>query len=162
MHPYAVMQMLVLLALANGVPLAAKKLLGDRLGWPLDGNCTFVDGRPLFGPSKTLRGVVLAILAAAAAAPLLGLDWTIGARAGALAMLGDLASSFTKRRLGRPPSSRATGLDQIPEALFPLVGCRIPLGLGAVDIGLGVALFFLGEVLASRVLFRLRLRDRPY
>src|ERR1700732_2193060 len=129
MYPYAVLQMLVLLSLATGVPLAVKKLLGDRLGWPLDGNFAFVDGRPLFGPSKTLRGVVLAILAVAAAAPLLGLDWTIGGRLGALAMLGDLAASFTKRRLGRPPSSRATGLDQIPEALFPLVGCRIPLGL---------------------------------
>ena len=162
MHPRALAQILVLLALANGTPLAAKKALGTRLARPLDGNRAFVDGRPLFGHSKTLRGVALAILVDAAAAPLLSLDWTVGALAGGLAMIGDLASSFVKRRLGRPPSSRATGLDQIPEALLPLLGCRGALGLSAIDIGIGVALFFVGEVLVSRLLYRLRLRDRPY
>ena len=162
MHPHALAQALLLLMLANGAPVVGKKLLGGRWAWPLDGGLRFVDRRPLFGPSKTLRGVALGVLAATAAAPLLGLDWAVGAEAGGLAMTGDLLSSFVKRRLDRPSSSRATGLDQIPESLLPLIGCGAELGLGALDIGVGVVIFFLGEVVLSRLLYRLHLRERPY
>jgi hypothetical protein len=77
-------------------------------------------------------------------------------------MAGDLASSFLKRRMALPPSSRASGLDQVPEALIPLLACRDPLSLTMADIGATAALFFIGEVLLSRVLFAVRLRDRPY
>ena len=78
------------------------------------------------------------------------------------AMAGDLLSSFLKRRLGFQSSSQAMGLDQIPKSLFPLLACQLPLSLTAVDILAGTAIFFVGEVLLSRVLFRLHVRDRPY
>jgi len=139
-----------------------QRKFGERLAYPLDGGVQFVDGRPLFGRSKTVRGVVLAIMVTTAGAPLIGVDWQIGVVVGSLAMAGDLVSSFVKRRTALPPSSRASGLDQVPEALFPLLGCRNPLSLTIVDIGIGVALFFIGEVLLSRVLYAFRLRDRPY
>jgi CDP-diglyceride synthetase len=161
-HPWLILQLLVLLVLANGAPVAAKKVLGQRLAHPLDGGAEFVDGRPLFGRSKTIRGAVLAVLVTMAGAPLIGLEWQIGVLVGSLAVAGDLASSFLKRRMALPPSSRATGLDQVPEALFPLLGCRNPLALTAEDIVAGVALFFIGEVLLSRVLYAFQLRDRPY
>jgi hypothetical protein len=48
---------LALLVLANGTLVVAKKILGNRLSYPLDGNVRFLDGRPLFGRSKTIRGV---------------------------------------------------------------------------------------------------------
>jgi len=67
-----------------------------------------------------------------------------------------------KRRLGLPPSSRAIGLDQIPESLFPLLACYSALSLSVIDIAAGCAIFFVGELLLSRLFFRLRLRDRPY
>jgi CDP-diglyceride synthetase len=156
------LRLLMLLVLANGAPLAARTLLGNRWSSPIDGNRRFVDGRPIFGRAKTLRGAALAILATTAAAPLLGLDWRIGALVGSLAMAGDLISSFCKRRLGLPPSSPALGLDQIPEALFPLLACRVPLALTTTEIVLVVAVFFAGEVLLSRLLYAFRLRDRPY
>jgi hypothetical protein len=97
-----------------------------------------------------------------AGAPLIGVEWQIGVVVGSLAMAGDLVSSFVKRRMALPPSSRASDLDQVPEALIPLLGCRNPLSLTIVDIGTGVALFFIGEVLLSRVLYAFRLRDQPY
>ncbi len=156
------LRLLMLLVLANGAPLAARTLLGKRWSSPIDGNRRFVDGRPIFGRAKTLRGAALAILVTTAAAPLLGLDWRIGALVGSLAMAGDLISSFCKRRLGLPPSSPALGLDQIPEALFPLLACRVPLALTTTEIVLVVAIFFAGEVLLSRLLYAFRLRDRPY
>jgi len=162
MQPLVILQLLILLTLANGAPVVAKKLFGARFARPLDGGLLFFDGRPWFGASKTLRGLALAILATVAGAPLIGLDWRIGLLVGVLAMAGDLASSFLKRRLGRPPSSRASGLDQIPESLLPLLACRDLLALSAADIAATVALFFFGEILLSRLLYRLHLRDQPY
>jgi len=162
MRLLVVLQLLVLLTLANGTPVIAKKILGDRLAWPLDGGLRFVDGRPLLGASKTLRGVVLAVLVTGAGAALIGPGWRIGLLVGALAMAGDLVSSFVKRRLNRPPSSQAMGLDQIPEALLPLLACRPLLALGLLDIAAVVLVFFAGEIVVSKLLYRLHIRDRPY
>jgi len=162
MQPVAILQLLVLLAVANGAPVIAKKAMGGALAQPIDGGARFIDGRPLFGPSKTVRGLLISIAATAAAAPLVGIGWSIGALIGAAAMAGDLFSSFVKRRLDRPPSSRATGLDQIPEALFPLLACQPLLSLTALDIIVVLAVFFGGEVVLSRVLYRFGLRDQPY
>src|SRR5215831_5236302 len=92
--PWRILQLLALLVLANGAPVAAKKVLGERFAYPLDGGAAFVDGRPLFGQSKTIRGVVFAVLAATIGAPLVGLEWQIGFLVGSLAMAGDLTSSF--------------------------------------------------------------------
>jgi len=39
-------------------------------------------------------------------------------------MLGDAVASFIKRRFGTAPSSRATGLDPIPEALLTLLAMK--------------------------------------
>ncbi len=162
MHILPILKLLILLSVANGVPVIAKRLLGDRFAWPIDGNMRFIDGRPLFGPSKTIRGVVLAVLATSAAAPLLALAPGTGALVGLGAMAGDLLSSFTKRRLDFKPSSRATGLDQIPECLIPALLCRNDLALSWTDVAALVVIFFVGEIVLSRLLFRLRIRDRPY
>ena len=162
MHPVAILQLLVLLSVANGTPVVAKKLFGNAATWPLDAGANFFDGRPVFGRSKTVRGLVLAVVLTAAAAPLLGLEWWIGAVIGLTAMLGDLFSSFIKRRLDRPSSSRATGLDQIPEALFPFLACGAELALTWADIVVGIAVFFVGEIFFSRLFYRLGLREEPY
>jgi CDP-2,3-bis-(O-geranylgeranyl)-sn-glycerol synthase len=136
--------------------------MGERWAWPLDGGLLLRDGAPLLGKSKTIRGLVLAVSMASLAGSLMGLGPGIGALAGMTAMVGDLLSSFTKRRLGLKPSSMAPGLDQIPEILLPLLVLAGPFGLDAVDIAAGVAAFWIGEVLISRLLFALRIRDRPY
>jgi len=156
------LQALCLIALANGTPLLVHRVLGRRWAWPLDGGFTFVDGRPLLGASKTIRGVVLSVLATAAAAPLLDLSVGLGALVGSLAMAGDLISSFVKRRLGLAPSRQAIGLDQIPESLLPLLGCRYVLALDFGEIALGTAIFLVGELALSRLFYRLKLRERPY
>ena len=153
---------MVLLTLANGTPVVAKKIFGHSLALPLDAGVAFFDGRPLFGPSKTIRGIVLSILVTTASAPLIGLDWRIGSIAAAAAMAGDLCSSFVKRRLNFPPSSQALGLDQLPESLLPLLACRGALSLTAADIVLGIGIFFIGEIALSRILYCAHLRDEPY
>ena len=162
MQYLAIFQLLILLTLANGSPVVAKKIFGNYCSWPLDGNIKFVDGSPLFGVSKTVRGILVSIFITSVCALLLGLTLKLGLVVATTAMAGDLLSSFLKRRLGLKPSSKAVGLDQIPESLFPLLACRSALSLAAVDIIVGTTIFFVGEVLLSRVLFRLHVRDRPY
>jgi CDP-archaeol synthase len=158
-----ILQLVVLLAVANGTPVIVNKLLGRRWSFPLDGGASFVDGQPVLGASKTLRGILFAVLVTAASAPLLlGLEWKVGVAIGGGAMAGDLFSSFLKRRMHLLPSSRSTGLDQIPEALVPLLLCRHTLSLTALDIAVGVAIFFVGEVLLSVLFYKLHLRERPY
>ncbi len=155
-------RLLILIAAANTAPLLAKSLLGDRFAHPIDNRAVMRDGHPVFGSSKTIRGVSSAIVATVALAPLLGFAVSFGFLIGASAMVGDLCSSFIKRRLGLKSSSRATGLDQIPESLLPaLLGWRI-LALTASDVVAIVGIFLVGEVVLSRLLFRLGLRDRPY
>src|SRR5215469_17601668 len=158
MHPFAIAQLLFLLMLANGTPLIVKKILGAHYSYPVDCGLTFTDGRPLLGRSKTFRGVVFAFVVTAAGALLIGLAWEIGLLIGIFAMAGDLFSSFCKRRLNLPSSSRASGLDQIPEALFPALACRHLLALAPVDIAVCVAIFLVVEVVRSRLLYAFRLR----
>ena len=162
MQPILVLKLLVLLAVANGAPVLAKRLLGDRLARPLDGGAIFIDGRPLFGPSKTIRGIVVALAATPLAAALMGLSWQLGVVVAGLAVVGDLLTSFVKRRMGLPSSSMALGLDQIPESLLPLLGAWLFVPLSLLDILVGVAAFFAGELILSRILFHLNLRERPY
>lgn len=155
-------EVLVLLAAANGAPVLVTRLLGRRWAWPLDGGAAGWDGRPLLGASKTVRGLVAALAATALAATLMGLGWHLGLAFGAASMAGDLFSSFLKRRLGVPSSGQAVGLDQIPEALFPLLACSRSLGLGPVAVLVLVALFALGQIVLSPLMFALGIRRRPY
>lgn len=162
MNAVLVSQLLVLLIVANGAPVVAKRLFGTAFARPVDGGATFVDGRPLFGASKTWRGVALSILATWVCAPLVGLPAPLGVAIGAGAMAGDLLSSFTKRRMARPVSSRALGLDQIPEALLPLLVVRLLTPLGLSEIAIAVGAFFFGSLVLSRLLFDLHVREQPF
>ncbi|CAL1240640.1 CDP-archaeol synthase [Candidatus Methylocalor cossyra] len=156
------LKLLFLLSVANGAPIVLKKLLGNRGDWPLDGGWRGRDGRPLLGPSKTWRGCAAALLATGAAALALGWPFALGLLIGITAMVGDLASSFVKRRLGIPSSGKAPGLDQIPESLLPLLAVRCQLGLGSAQIALLVASFVLLDVVLSRLLYALHIREQPH
>ena len=158
----AIYQALIIIALANSAPVIGKMLLADLLGHPIDRGVLWLDGRRLFGSSKTYRGVILSIAACVVGAPLLGVDVLVGAAAGASAMAGDLVSSFIKRRLAIEPSGRAMGLDQIPEALLPALALTSSLSLSVADIGIIVAAFWIGSVALSPFFHWLGLRDRPY
>ena len=161
-HPRLIVELLLLLAAANGTPVLAKRLFGDVLAYPLDGGRVFLDGRPLFGSSKTIRGIATSIVATASLATLVATTFTAGLVIGVAAMAGDLVSSFFKRRLGYASSSRVFGVDQIPESLLPAVVGKGLLGLSLIDIMLVVAVFLVGEIVLSWILFRLHIRDQPY
>ena len=73
MHILSIVQCLGVVATANIIPPIARILFGEKLKFPLDGGVICGDGRPLLGPSKTLRGAVLAILGGAFVSHLIGL-----------------------------------------------------------------------------------------
>jgi CDP-2,3-bis-(O-geranylgeranyl)-sn-glycerol synthase len=156
------LQLTLLLLVANGAPVLAKRLLGRRWAWPVDLGLSLADGRRVLGDSCTFRGWIAAAAATALAAGLLGLSPAFGAALGLLAMAGDAASGFLKRRMGLAPGAMALGLDQIPESLLPLLWARQRLDLGWWDLLALVAAFCVLELLLSRLAYRWGLRDRPY
>jgi hypothetical protein len=161
-HFRPILQLVFLALIANGTPIFTKDMLGRQFSYPLDASLQFFDGKPVFGESKTLRGIVLAVIATSICARLLGVGWMIGVLVGITAMAGDLFSSFIKRRFGLDHGARATGLDQLPESLLPALACREALSLTILDIAAVCVLFFVSEILLSRILFRAHLRERPY
>ncbi|MEE9342626.1 MAG: CDP-archaeol synthase [Gammaproteobacteria bacterium] len=154
--------LLFLLLTANGTPVIAHYFLGKRFAYPVDGGKLFIDNEPLFGNSKTIRGILVSLFSTGVIAPLLHIDAIHGLAIGATAMLGDLASSFTKRRMKRAPSSMALGLDQIPESLLPVLFMKPVLGFSWLSVVFLVIAFFILELLLSRILFELRVRKKPY
>lgn len=79
-----------------------------------------------------------------------------------LAMLGDLVSSYSKRRLKMESSAKATFLDQVPESLLPLGYATLGLDYAFTDALLALLGFFVFETQVSPLLFRLGIRARPH
>ncbi|HYB05842.1 MAG TPA: hypothetical protein VED02_03795, partial [Methyloceanibacter sp.] len=161
-HILAIAQSLAVISAANSAPLLCKRLLGVRFARAIDGGLILWDGYPLLGSSKTWRGLIAAMVLSTCASALVGLQWQNGALAGACAMTGDCLSSLIKRRLGLGASDKSLGLDQVPESLLPAVACALYLPLGSFDVAAIVLLFFVGQVLLSRLSFEIGLRDQPY
>jgi CDP-2,3-bis-(O-geranylgeranyl)-sn-glycerol synthase len=159
---YCIFQALVLLIAANGAPVIAGKVLGNRLARPIDNGFNLRDGHRLFGNSKTWRGLLSAVFFTTTVAILFEIQPLTGVLFAALTMTGDLLASFIKRRRGNVESSRARGLDTVPESLLPLCLLKEPLALNLIDITLIVGLFFLIEEFVSPFLYRLHIRNQPY
>lgn len=103
----------------NFLPPIASMVLGDSLNRPLDNGYTWLDGRPLFGSHKTIRGITASLLGCTLVAPLLGVPYKVAAVAALLLMAGDLLSSFIKRRFHLESGATCFGLDQLFEGLLP-------------------------------------------
>lgn len=155
-------QVLALVCVANGAPVIAKRLLGSTGAIPLDGGLKLKDGQRLFGPSKTLRGIGFAVASASIVGPLVGVSVAVSAILAAAAMIGDLMSSFIKRRFKMETSTMALGLDQIPESLLPSLLAMMFFSLTFLDVIIIVTIFLCAELLMSTLLFALGIRDRPY
>ena len=157
-----IVQVLVLLLAANGMPILINKLLAHRLAYPVDNGIKLSDSYRLFGNTKTWRGLFSAICVTMVLAMLYKMPFFTGVVFGILTMLGDLLASFSKRRLGHTESSHARGLDTVPESLLPIVILKESLALSVIDIILIVGIFFLIEEFVSPILYRWHIRNQPY
>ena len=141
---------LLLLVLANSLPWLIGRI-GQRYAMALDFGLVLPDGRRMLGSHKTWRGVVSAACGCALAAPLLGLHGWTGAAFAAVSLCGDALSSLCKRRLAVAPGTAVLLLDQLPEALLPLIALRASLGLDPAAIAAVATTFTLLDVLASAI-----------
>jgi len=110
---------------ANGAPV----LFGG--GRPIDGGKKFRDGKPIFGPHKTVRGFVSGLLIGTfvgwvqeAYGPSVGLpqgSTVLGFALSLGALLGDLLGSFIKRRMNLKPGAHLPLSDQLDFVLAALL-----------------------------------------
>lgn len=154
--------LLVLIIIANAAPIILRWLMKSRLNTAIDFGYRLADNNPLFGSSKTWRGAVGAVIFTSPAAVLLGYSLDTGIMIAVYAVLGDIFSSFIKRRLGMKPSSMAALLDQVPESLLPAVMLREAFELDAQSIIILVCVFIIAELLLSYIFFKLGIRKTPY
>ena len=141
---------LLLLIAANAGPVVAARLFDRRLALPVDALFRLEDGKPLFGPHKTWRGLAAGTLACTLVGALLPCGAWVGLGFGMLALAGDLASSFVKRRMRLSSGYSAPLLDQLPESLVPLIIFAGPLGLSHAAIFGTAALFTLLDLATTR------------
>ncbi len=121
------------------------------------------DGQRLFGASKTWRGLVGAAVSTSLAAWLLGYPASIGLAVAVLALLGDLGSSFIKRRLAM--NSREAWCHcstRYPNRLLPAAVLMHEFGLRMKELVFLVISFIILELLLSRIFFILGVRKAPY
>jgi len=142
---------LLLVIVANVAPWAAGRFFPQYWRAPLDGGATLRDGKRVLGDHKTWRGLVISTLACAVVARLLRFPLLLGAAFGALSLAADCASSFVKRRLRLRPGTEVPGVDQLPEALVPLLLLSRPLGLSFFDAMAVAVVFMLLDLAALRL-----------
>ena len=156
------LHLLLLIIIANGAPVLVRLLLKDHLDLAVDFGRNFADDNRIFGSSKTWRGVIAALLVTPIAASALGYSFETGGHIALFAVLGDLFSSFIKRRLGMAPSSKAFLLDQVPESLMPALIVMQNFHLGVTDISLLVFVFLIVDLVMTYMLYHWRiLKKKP-
>lgn len=142
----------------NFLPPVAALILGERFNRPIDGNRSWLDHSPVFGPHKTIRGVVSGVAGGTLLYPLLGVTWWVAAVASLLSLTGDLLSSFIKRRCHIPSGRNIIVLDQIFECLVPVFFLQYYLQLTLWQLGVIFLCFipvaYLGSCFWNFITFR--------
>ncbi|WP_295384095.1 CDP-archaeol synthase [uncultured Thiodictyon sp.] len=154
-HWSPILTLLALLLVANGAPAVLAVLVGRTPARPLDGGMLLRDGHPVFGPSKTWRGLVAALGITPPVAMLLGFGWGLGLAIALGAMAGDLIASFIKRRLGLDSGASVPLLDHLPETLIPALLAKGAMGLDWPHLGVAAAVFTVVDLLVTPLLKRL-------
>ena len=158
----AISRFIVLVILINGAPILIRYIAKERFSTPVDFHYRLADGHYLFGSAKTWRGIIAAVFMGCMLAPILGYEWYFGGYVALASMSGDLFSSFIKRRLGKPSSSRALLLDQLPEVLFPALLYMSYLKLSLISVLYAAGIFVVAELLLSQLLYRWGIRKQPF
>lgn len=161
------------------VPNSVAAALGG--GRPIDGGRNFTDGRRIFGDGKTYRGFVVGV-AGGILAGLLQI-WLQGVYSleflpaqtmlsvlllASGALLGDLAKSFFKRRLGKASGERwlvADQYDLVAGAFLMLVVFDLPWLLHAVTLPVFLWILILTPLLhktANVIGYIIGVKDVPW
>jgi len=140
---------------ANAMPT----LFGGKTLIDLDRR--FIDGRPIFGEHKTIRGFIIGLVAGVAVAFVQG-SLIIGSVLTLGALLGDLGGAFIKRRLNFSPGQPFPILDQLDfiAGAFLLVSLVSAPSLETIFF-ITVLTPFL-HILTNTCAYLLRIKDVPW
>ena len=155
------LKILILLWMVNLAPPVLAFYLGDKWNMPLDRGLMLWDGRPFLGNHKTIRGIIAAILTGIAAGLLLGFSWWAGLCTASLSVLGDLVSSFIKRRAGCQSGSIVPGLDQFFEGAVPFLFLSPGFSLSVSRVIVLIIIFCVFAYIGSWF-FKKLLSERPH
>jgi len=146
---------------------AAPVVLGG--GRPIDGGKKLSDGRPIFGPGKTIRGFIAGLVAGTVFAVLQGV--ALGFLGNYLlrgfllslgALTGDLLGSFIKRRVNLERGAPAPVMDQLGFVVVALLFASPALYL-SWEVILTILILTLPIHLATNILgHKLKLKDKPW
>jgi len=159
---HEILEVLLLILIANAAPVLASYLLSHHTSLSIDFGYKLKDQQYLFGASKTWRGLISAIIATSLVSFFINSNIWPGITVALLAMTGDLTSSFIKRRLKKPASTKVSFLDQIPESLFPAFGAMYYYPLELIHIIVISLSFTIIDMLLSKILYQIGIRKRPY
>jgi hypothetical protein len=152
------------------LPPLARLLWGDRGNRPVDGGATWLDGRAIFGPHKTIRGILVSLLGSLLFVPIFKVGWQPILFGTSLALGGDLLTSFMKRCLRLHAGDRVPVLDHFLESLLPTLFLWKYLPAHAVppspllawwQIALIIAIFILLGSLASLIWAKISYHPAP-
>lgn len=155
-------EILILILIANASPVFSSFVCSHKPTRPIDNGLRLSDHQYVFGETKTWRGLIAAIVLTGIFSLILTSHIINGVLIALLAMAGDLFSSFIKRRLKKPSSSRTLFLDQIPESLLPALMMMGIYSLSLIQVIEVVTAFFIIELSLSFIFFRLGVRKKPY
>ena len=155
-------EILILILVANATPVLFSFIFSHRLSLAIDFGLRLKDRQYLFGNTKTWRGLFSSLIITAIVSVLMDYDISMGLMIAALAMSGDLVSSFIKRRLKKAPSSKALLLDQIPESLFPALGVMLVVSLSLIQVMVIIVIFIIMELALSYLFYHIGVRKKPY
>ncbi len=160
-----ILKVTLFLLWVNFLPPLANLIWGHRFNTPIDGGRLWFDHHPILGGHKTIRGVLFSLLGGTVVAPLLGVPFHIAAVTALLAMLGDLLTSFIKRRPNLPCGWECMVLDQLFESLLPTLFLKGILQLSWLQVLLVLLCFipvaYLGSLFWNFIMFRPPIENYP-
>ncbi len=176
-HHFIQLFILILPAyIANALPV----VLGH--GTPIDLNKKFIDGKRVFGPGKTIRGFIAAVIGGFFIGGILGLllfktPYNIfnfqmsyvyaGILLGFGAIFGDLCGSFLKRRFNKKRGESLFFIDEIVFLLIALlfssfIFSDLVFSITELDILILIVITFILHKLANIIAYIFKLKNVPW
>jgi uncharacterized protein len=155
------LKLLSLLWLVNFTPPLLSFFFDKKFNLPVDLNKTCIDQKPFLGPHKTWRGLFGALFCGSLLAFLWDFTLWVGFFTALLSMLGDLLSSFTKRRLDKPSGRNFPVLDQFFEGALPFLLLSPYFNIGFFRTALLIIIFCIGSYIGS-VFYKDILLRKPF
>jgi CDP-2,3-bis-(O-geranylgeranyl)-sn-glycerol synthase len=137
---------------------------------PVDFNRHFIDGKPIFGAHKTIRGFLSGLIAGSIVAiiqkiislPTVESSLVIGLLLTLGALIGDLTGAFIKRRVNIPPGEPFPLLDQLDFVFSAFIFASIVAPPKIETVFFVVVITPLLHILTNFLAFILKIKDRPF